>query len=246
MYAPSAGWEQGILTHEPQCQQPSSVASNVLLSFGALVPKNSVGVRFAAYIPASSAANFKRMATSACRKTDACSSRRRWSSTTSRSTVMHHHEKFVSAVISAPLPGTSTYRAAVEPFRNLQAHRVRPEYRKWKRRHPAFLGVAECVNLLRQRNGLREIILWELYSNAQEHPKALIDAFQCEEDPFMRFSLLYTIADARLPKAFPVFVEHLKCQEKLLRDVSIEGLRYLGTAKARKVLQEAGLISSRT
>jgi hypothetical protein len=153
-------------------------------------------------------------------------------------------EEFVTAVRAASLPGSAEYRAATEPFRASQARRLCPEYRAWKRRHPAFAGVAQCMSLLRAKktgHGLAQVLRWELYANAATHAAELIEAFRSEQDAHLRFILLGTLADATLPEALPVFAKHLHSREKLFRHISIQGLRYLATAKARKALREAGV-----
>jgi hypothetical protein len=157
-------------------------------------------------------------------------------------------EEFITAALAAPGPGTAEYRAAVGPFRDAQARRACPEYREWKRRYPTFPGVAECLGLLRRRQtgpGLGEVVQWELYANATDHADELIEAFRSEQDAHLRFVLLSILADARLPRAVPLFAEHLRSRDKLFRHLSIEGLCDLGTAKARKVLREAGLSNGR-
>jgi hypothetical protein len=67
-----------------------------------------------------------------------------------------------------------------------------------------------------------------------------MEAFRSEQDAHLRLVLLDVLADARLPRALPIFAEHLRSRETLYRHLAIQGLRYLGTAKARKVLRDAG------
>jgi hypothetical protein len=151
---------------------------------------------------------------------------------------------FVEALRAAPVPGTAEYRAAVKPFRDRQIRRECPEYWAWKRQHPAFPGVAECVALLRHPKigvNLAKGLRWELYEHATAHAKELIEAFRSERNAHLRFCLLCVIAEARLPRALAVLSEQLRSPEKLHRHVSINGLRGLGTPRARKALQEAGM-----
>jgi hypothetical protein len=151
---------------------------------------------------------------------------------------------FVEAIRTAPLPGTAEYRAAVKPFRDRQIQREYPEYRAWKRRNSVFPGVAECVDLLRSPNIGRDVavgLLWELYENAAAHANELIKALRSEQDEHLRFCLLSTIADAKLPRAVPVLAEQLRSRAKLHRHICKEGLQQLGTPRARRALQEAGI-----
>jgi len=117
-----------------------------------------------------------------------------------------------------------------------------PVYRRWKRQHPRFPGVAKCAELLGRRNvqgSLVDIIRGELEENAATHASELIAAFRAERDDRVRRILLGIICKAKLPEALPVFVEHLHSEDELLRYWSVEGLRDLDTPAARKALWEA-------
>jgi hypothetical protein len=117
-----------------------------------------------------------------------------------------------------------------------------PVYTHWKRQHPKFPGVAKCVELLGRRNvkGELEIICGELQENASSNGAELIAAFQAEPDEQVRRILLGIICEARLPEAVPLFVEHLRSEDEILRYWSELGLRSLNSPESRKALWEAG------
>lgn len=119
-----------------------------------------------------------------------------------------------------------------------------PEYARWKRQHPKFPGVAKCVELLGRTNvrgSLVDILCSELQENAVHHAQELISAFRAERDARVRHILLGILCEAKLPEAFPLFVEQLRSDDEHLRHWATEGLRDLNTAEARKALWEAGL-----
>jgi hypothetical protein len=118
-----------------------------------------------------------------------------------------------------------------------------PVYTRWKRQHPKFPGVAKCVELLGRHNvqgSLVDIICAELQQNAASHAAELITAFRAEPDEHVRRILLGIIYEAQLPEALPVFVEHLRSGDEVLRYWSEQGLRSLNTPESRKALWEAG------
>ena len=119
-----------------------------------------------------------------------------------------------------------------------------PVYIEWKCKHRKFPGVAKCIELLGHRNtkgSLVDIICWELKENAAAHAAEIIAAFRSSTDDHLRVLLLSVLCEARLPEAFPVFVEHLRCGNEELKRWSIWGLRDLGTREARQALWDAGV-----
>ncbi len=119
-----------------------------------------------------------------------------------------------------------------------------PVYTRWKRQHPRFPGVANCVELLRRRNvkgELVEILCAELRDQAAGHAAELVAACSAERDERVRRILFGVLCEAKLPAAFPVFVEHLRSDDESLRYWSEQGLRALNTPDARKALWQAGL-----
>jgi hypothetical protein len=124
-----------------------------------------------------------------------------------------------------------------------------PVYTRWKRQHPKFPGVAQCVTLLGRRNvqgSLVDILCGELRENAAAHAAELIAAFQTEPDERVRRILLSVICQARLPEALLVFVEQLHSEDESLRYRSERGLRSLNTPASRKALWEAGRTTGST
>jgi hypothetical protein len=120
---------------------------------------------------------------------------------------------------------------------------VDPAHTRWKRKHPKFPGVAECVELLGRRNvqgTLVNAICSDLQDNAATHAAELIAAFRAERNEDVRRILLGIICEAELSEALPLFVEELRSDDECLRHWSEEGLRVLDTPAARKALWEAG------
>jgi len=118
-----------------------------------------------------------------------------------------------------------------------------PVYTRWKRKHPKFPGVGQCVELLRHRNvrgSLLDIIFGELQETAGSHAAELIEAFRAERNERVRRILLGIIYEARLSEALPVFVQHLCSDDESLRYWAEQGLRDLDTNESRKALSEAG------
>jgi hypothetical protein len=114
-----------------------------------------------------------------------------------------------------------------------------PEYKRWKRKHPKFPGVATCVELLGRSNvrgSLVDIICGELQSNASTHAAELLAAFRTEHGQRVRHILLGVICEAKLPEALPLFVEFLQSEDEGLRSWSERGLQTLDTPEARKAL----------
>lgn len=116
-------------------------------------------------------------------------------------------------------------------------------YTRWKRQHPKFPGITQCVQLLGRRNvrgSLIDIICGELQANAASHAPELIAAFWAERDERVRRILLGVICEVKLPEALPVFVEHLRSKDENLRYWAEEGLRSLNTPESRKALWQNG------
>ena len=118
-----------------------------------------------------------------------------------------------------------------------------PVYIEWKRRHPRFPGVAECVDLLRRRNvrgSLVDIVCGELQNNASSHGAELLAAFESESDLRVRGILLGIIGEAKLSESLPILVENLRAADESLQVCAERGLRLLNTPESRKALWEAG------
>lgn len=118
-----------------------------------------------------------------------------------------------------------------------------PVYVRWKQKHPQFPGVSECVRVLRlpgTTGSLVDIVIGELQDNAAQHASELIAAFQTEPNERIRHILMGILAEARLPEALPLLVEHLHSTDEQLQHWAAEGLRLLDTPMARKALWEAG------
>jgi hypothetical protein len=123
-----------------------------------------------------------------------------------------------------------------------------PVYTRWKRQHPRFPGVAECVELLRRRNvkgSLVDIICGELRANATAHSAELIAALRAERDRIRRI-ILSIISETGLPEALPLLEEHLWSSDEGLRHWAAAGLRRLNTPQAREVLSKADYPCART
>jgi hypothetical protein len=119
-----------------------------------------------------------------------------------------------------------------------------PESSRWKRKHPRFPGVANCVELLRRRNvhgNKVDIICDALRDHAATHTAELITAFRDERDERLKHILLGIICEAKLPDALPVFVDHLQSEDETLRQWSVAGLHALDSPEARKALWQVGL-----
>jgi HEAT repeats len=124
-----------------------------------------------------------------------------------------------------------------------------PVYARWKRQHPKFPGVAKCIELLGRRNmhtALVDVICGELEGNAAAHAAELLAAFRAVQDERVRRIVLGVICEARLPEALPVYVDHLRSDDELLRHWSERRLREMNTPEARKALWEAGRDTRRT
>lgn len=88
---------------------------------------------------------------------------------------------------------------------------------------------------------LREDGFHLLRPYAHEYTQQLLDEFAREINPGLRCWLLELLSEARDPKTFPLFVEHLQSDEGSLRFWAIRGLKLLNTKEARRALWEAGV-----
>lgn len=121
---------------------------------------------------------------------------------------------------------------------------IDPEYERWKRKYPAFPGVAKCVELLRQTNVQGEwidIICFELQDHATEDPAELIEAIRAPENKGVRLILLGVLENAAVPEAIPLFSDVLQSGDESERDYAIRGLEEIDTKEARTVLWRAGV-----
>ncbi|WP_161602653.1 HEAT repeat domain-containing protein [Thermomonospora catenispora] len=78
-----------------------------------------------------------------------------------------------------------------------------------------------------------------LREHADSYVEDLIAAFTGEEDPDFRRLLLELIAEARDPKALPVFTRHLDDCDDPLQFWAVRGLEMLDTPDAHRALAQA-------
>jgi len=129
--------------------------------------------------------------------------------------------------------------------RGKSARFIDPEEERWRKTYPKFPGVAKCVELLRSPNVFgtwTDIISEELVAHAPQIAQELFAAFHDEPDAWVKMILLSVIAEARLPEAMPILLEHLGSEDTSLRRYAITGLKNLGTKEARTALWAAGAV----
>jgi hypothetical protein len=113
-----------------------------------------------------------------------------------------------------------------------------PELQQWRKEHPKFPGVAECIRLSmepRTRGAVREIIHQELVANADRNLADLITAYESGSDHTGRVVLM-ALEDARLPSSIAFLGEVLKCGNQVHSTYAERSLHAINTAEARAIL----------
>jgi hypothetical protein len=153
-------------------------------------------------------------------------------------------DEFCRAVLKSPLPGTAAYRAEVKGFRDLRIRTRFRGYYRWKKAHPQFPGVRECLRIdaLAKTHrafdaDLQKGMEWELYENAAGNVDELIAVFREETRKFGHV-VLSVLADAALVEALPVFIECLWSADEDLQYCAKRGLRAIGNRKALAALRD--------
>jgi hypothetical protein len=153
-------------------------------------------------------------------------------------------EEFCRAVLQSPLPGTGEYREKTKRFRDRRIRSVAPSYYRWKKAHPRFPGVRECLRidaLAKTRRafdaGLQEGMEWELYENAATNVDDVLAAFRDETDRHGHV-LMSVMADAKLVEALPIFIEYLRSSDELLTYEAERGVRAIDNRESRAALRD--------
>lgn len=104
-------------------------------------------------------------------------------------------------------------------------------------RFPGFDG---CMAMLRNKDALvQEDGYFWLLPRVDEFVEPLLAELETEDEPHMQSLILDLLGDARVVRAFPVFVRHLFSPDESVRSWAQWGLRELGqTREGRKVLWE--------